>query len=279
MSEFARLRLLANNAADESTITVTPAPTITAENLQNERRERVCRVDGTTMTIDVEFDAIRAVGGVVISHHNFSTPAKWRIEGWSGPNRTGTKTIDRPNQIIYPLFPWGDFAWGSGVWAGNIYSEWAASYAVAWLAESSVRSMRITVTDPLNPAGYLEAARLRVGRVIEPDVNFNWGAELGWVDPSSQQRTRGGSLISSDESTYRRMSLRLDWLNEEDRAEVLEVARTVGRRRDVFVSAYPERGDKLERDHQMDAKLVSQKTGAKHTTPCTFSAPLIFEEV
>lgn len=255
------LRILETNVADQGSVFVTPAAASTdtaPRNLQDVRRERVCRVLGDSMVLDLELPASRAMQAIVLVRHNFSSSATWRRQLWSGPNRTGALVRDEGPELIEPPVPLGSFALGDGPLARNRFTNWPLKVAVDWFGRVTARSMRITIADPQNPAGYLELSRLMVGTYFSPTVNQSWGSALRWEGDDDQARSQGLSLLSGVSGRFRRLTFTCQWLSDSESSRMLDLQRRFGTALDTFVSLYPEDANpEKERDYMMAAKFAS----------------------
>ncbi|MDI3259469.1 MAG: hypothetical protein QJR02_07210 [Sinobacteraceae bacterium] len=251
------LRIVAVNAADDATISASPAAQsdLLEINLQTAKRGEVCRVLGTSCTFDVELPSGRTIGCVALVRHNFSPTAKWQIRFYSDAQLGGALVYDTGLVYIDSPIAWGSFSWGDGPWARNRYSGWPQPCAIVWPSRISARSLSIAISDPDNADGFLQAARLFVGDYLSPATNVSWGVKLTWKDDSEQVRTDGGSLIGDARETYRQIVMSCDWLTDDERAQFSELARIAGKSRDVLLSVYPQNADpNKERDYQFAAK-------------------------
>ncbi len=258
------VRVLKRNYGDLATITAVPAPVtgLPASNLQGDRRAAVCRVMGTTLRLDVQFDRPRPVGVIVIARHNWTSTAKWKREVFPGPNWTGTKLVDRDYSFVEAPVALGSFVLGDGLLARNRYSDWQTTMAVDWVTTQPLaQSMRLTITDTDNTSGYLEASRFLFGDYVQPLVNMSWGNKLQWVDESGQTRTEGRSLRADAIESYRKITINLDYNKDSEVAALNELSRVNGRKKDIFISLYPGDTDPLrERDYQMVTKMPDVPT-------------------
>lgn len=140
----------------------------------------------------------------------------------------------------------------------NGYAYGEGTHARAWLAApAAVRFLRIEISDPGNPGGYIEAARLVCGNYWEPEFNPDYGASVQPVDSSTNFRNGAGDLMSDVGTRNDKLSLSMSWLKPGDRAALLRILRGNGITRPSFVSLFPNHSDPLlEQDHQVFGKLV-----------------------
>lgn len=255
-----KLRILWDNPADAATLTDAPAmvATLPVENLQRPGKAGVARTTGLTdQVITGDLAAPRLVDSMVLWLHNLTFDATVRLELFDGLGQTGTLTFDSGAVAPYGIKALGDLHWGIDPLGVSVFSEWGIYYSSLWFGASVTYSFRLTLSDPTNPAGYMEAARLLLGPRFEPTFNFSWGHGIVWNEDTTQERTAGGSLRSDPATPFREAELNLDWLSESDRPKVMEMRRLVGLRQDFFISMYPAAGGGLQRDYEMLGKFVS----------------------
>lgn len=140
----------------------------------------------------------------------------------------------------------------------NGYAYGEGTHARAWLAApAAVRALRVEISDPGNPGGYIEVARLVCGNYWEPEFNPDYGASVQPVDSSTNFRNGAGDLMSDVGTRSDKLSLSMSWLKPADRAALLRILRGNGITRPAFVSLFPNHSDPLlEQDHQVFGKLV-----------------------
>lgn len=273
------LRIIADNLSDSATLSVSPAvvATLPVTNLQLSLRAKVMR---TTSTADQQikgtWTAAQVLSGACLWRHNLTSAATWKLELFSDAAWT-TKVYDSGDVLANPGKALGDLIWGVDPLGVNVFTGWGKAFSVMWFASIVAQSWRITIMDSANPAGYLEIGRLFLGLALEPTYNMSYGVALEWVDDSTQSRTDGGSLRSDAAEVYRRLTIRLDWLTDSDRPKWLDITRTAGKRKDVFLSGYPTSGGQLERDHACAGKLTAGAP-VKHPQYGTHSIELTLEE-
>jgi hypothetical protein len=104
------------------------------------------------------------VGGVAIGPANLSIGSTFRVTGSNFANfaspvyESGVQTVPGPASYL---------DWPSSVWVAAILPT-----------SQSARYWRIKVSDPSNPAGYIQFGRLLIGRAFRPSVNYEYGAEF-----------------------------------------------------------------------------------------------------
>lgn len=252
------LRLIAVNEFDSATVAVSPAAAsgLPVTNLQDSKRARVWRsTDTDDQVITGNFSDAVPIDGVVLWRHNLSQAATWRIELFENTNQAD-ELYDSGDLDAYDILTLGELDFGADPLGLSVFDGWDWAFSVHWLALISPRSYRLTLKDADNPDGYLQAARLVMGRGLQPEVNASWGASLAWVDESKHQRMAGGSLHVEQVENYRRLECALEWLNDAERRQFTEAQRRTGKRGEVFVSLYPNAGGAKERDHSLVGRMA-----------------------
>lgn len=272
------LRIIADNWSDLATLSASPALALPASNLQTQARGQIMRTTGlATQQILGDFDQARICSAIALVRHNLTSAATWRLELFAGAGQTGGTVYDSGTLTALPGYGWGEFRWGVDAWGGSIFLGWGQAFSNLWFAPVPALSFRLTISDPANPVGYLQASRLVLGAYFEPLRNLSYGVDVSWQENSRQTRTDGGSLRTDGRVAYRRWQLSLDFLRPDERAVVLDVFRRIGLRADLFISCYPEQGGAQERDHAGLVKLT-RMPGMRRSSLEMYASALTLEE-
>jgi hypothetical protein len=272
--------MLTTNATDTATITTSSAcvTTLPATYLQNAHREQVARwtaVDAQRLTLT--WPGAGYVSCVCLYRSNLSSTATWRVQVWADTTLT-TALYDSGTVYANPPTPLGSLHWGVDPLGLGAYSDWDYTVSVLWFPPTLTDAITIDIADPENPDGYVQAARLFVGQYVEPAIGPSDGLTFGWSENTTQSRTEGGSLRIESGASWRRLAFDLREMQESDRMLFADFARRGGMRDDVFISVFPDRGDELERDYQLQARLVAS-SNMQTNSPLRHNMPLSFEEV
>lgn len=255
---MANLRLLSTNVVDAATLSSSDfTATLPVTNLQVEGRARVARTTNATgtKTINGNFAGTTLCSALVLYGHNLSGTATWRLRLYNGANQTGTVVYDSTTLTPQTVVGWGAFQWGAEPWGSYIFRDWEQPFYSLFFNEVYAVSFRLEITDTGNPAGYLQASRLIMGRYLTPFFNASYGLSLTWDTNSVQRRTLGGSVRTDRRATFRRLAFDLETLDAGERALWLDLARSSSLHREMFVSVYPDVGGELERDHSLLCKF------------------------
>lgn len=249
---------MARNMIISSTNYVDTANTITADdevatlpvsNLQDRQIVKIWRNTQTTAQIDVDFTTARIINFAALIKHNISQTGtiRWRLSNASDFSTTvyDSGTVDAwPIVEEFGTLPWGVFQWG-----GYLNPEVAALYTISTfdvLDEAvAARYLRIDISDPSNPDGYLQAGRLICGPAYEPSINYANGVEFEFIDQSRVTKSRGGQTFVDEVERFRRMRFELINLPE---AEIFgnifnQVDRLRGISQDILIIPQPDSPD------------------------------------
>ena len=252
------VRILVQNDADSAVLSAAPAlvATLPVTNLQETSRYLVAR-STSTASQDVlgEWTANRCLSCCTLWRHNLTATGTIRLQLYSGAAQSGTVLYDSGAVVAQPIKALGDMDLVYDPLATSVFTGWDWAFTTLWFDALWCRSFRLTLADAGNPAGYFQAARLMLGRHLEPLNNMSYGVEMGWDENTKQTRTDGGSLRSQSTESFRRLKFSLDYLDDGNRARLVELTRVLGMRLDFFVSCYPGANGAKERDHAMVAKF------------------------
>lgn len=249
MSNF---RILMRNIADEA-VTISAAPaflgTLPVTNLQTQERFRTARTTGVASeVITLTYTSDQRVQMVAVGRHNLTTSSTIRAQLFS--DAACTTQIDDStalagystsglSQMDLDLYLNAEF---------RGFKNWAFYFATK---RTTVRGIKITITDASNPDVYFDASRLAIGEYFEASYQPPFGGEgVNQQTLTKQTRTDGGSLISDRKADFRGERLDLQWVNATDLPILLSIARRLGKHLDFWFSLYPGLGGAAEIYHQ-----------------------------
>lgn len=280
-SATARLRILSPNLFDAAALTDSPAmaATLPIGNLQDAARARVARTVGlpAIQYLRGDWAAAVACNGFVLWRHNLSGAATLRFRLYAGPAQTGALLYDSGPVKMGNIIPYGEIIYGTDVYGAWLFNAWPVACTILWFASVLAGSFELALSDPANPAGYMQASRIFLGQYFSPGDNFSYGAKMRWEDDSTQERTDGGSLRTDTREPYRVLRLALDFLTEADRAALAEILRANGKSKDLFVSMHPgDSGTKL-RDYSVAVKII-EMPDLTSNAPLNYQSDLVLAE-
>jgi hypothetical protein len=262
------IRILVENKIDSVTLSDSPTmvSTLSVENLQNSLRAKVARTTGIAdQSILGDWSAPVSISGAAIWRTNLSDEGTWRLRLYDGAGQTGSVVYDSGVIDAAEKITLGDLNWGIDPLGATVYTEWDKISATLWFEAVSALSFELTLSDAGNSDGYMEVSGLYMGVAASPTFNAVNGLALKWQDDTKQERTDGGSLRSDAVEPYRVIQFNLDTLVESERAIFIEMMRSTGLRKDIFVSCFPGAGGKQERDYSFACKLSGQSSSTYAT--------------
>jgi hypothetical protein len=259
------LRLIFDNAADRgSLVASSQVGALTVDNLRNEKKAYVWRSATLNESLNLTWDALEPIGGVILAFNNLTPFATMRVRGYINAGDT-TPDFDTGAKACQPiptlkylslLNPIGENAYTPG--GASQLAFGSGGYGAVWAPElRSVRRLQIDISDAQNALGYIESSRLVVGRFWEPLYNFDFGHAVQYMDGGKSERSEAGDVRMEQGAKWRRVSLSLSYMDPIDRATLLRIARVHGATKPFFFSAFPENDDRnLEQVYQLWGKFT-----------------------
>ena len=160
------LRIIYDNVADRgTTIASSTAGSLAASNLKNDRKSKIWRSVGTSATLSCIWTKLEPISGVVLPFCNFSDTATMQVLVYDVATG-GTPILTTPITQAAPIVTLGYWSWGQQPLGVNTFSYGFNKYARVWFGKMLLaRRVEIVISDPANPSGYLEVARLIVGNL------------------------------------------------------------------------------------------------------------------
>ncbi len=276
-----RLFICARNAIDDAVLTGNPVmvSTLPVTNLQIPSRGRVARSTSAAVQ-EIKFTwngSGNYLNFLTLFRHNLEPGATWRVQLYSDAAWT-TQIYDSGTGYAYVADTLGDLDFGVDPLGSGIFDSFLGQrFSVVFFNSVLALSGKVTITDTGNSAGYVEASRLFAGDGVELTYNAS-AIDFDWLEDTTQSRSDGGSLRSDAKIAYRALGLKVDWIDSLQRSTFADMARYAGKRKDLFVSAYPQAGGELERDYTMLAKFKSLPKLSTAAGQTTLSTRFDFEE-
>jgi len=250
-------KLLGKSWTDDNAITITSeAGTYLKENLQNVQPGKIWRsTDLTDQVITCNFGQQRETTGFAIYAHNFSDTSEITFEVFKDTGLTNLiYTTTFPGTT--PVYGWGTQPLGLYGLGGYSDEGIVQTFSTHWTSSVVVgQSIRVTISDPSNPDGYIEAGRLKIGAAV--DVPFAPGYSMGFAEQTSLTRTRGGALRSDNRPSYRWATIDTTLLDITAEARLMDLFEAVGRRSDVLWTAFPGESNTRERRNTILGRITS----------------------
>lgn len=160
--------------------------------LQDLDRTKLVRQAGQELVIQGTWDSQRDCAAMVIGQHNLGVNGSIRLQTNGGHDQTW--------EAWEPIYQFGREVLGTGYVGGYPSREDVEAltagplryiyFGTAWWFSS----FTLTLSDPDNADGWIEAGLLFLGPYLEAEVNYVWPYRLGHVDYSQRQRLPDGKL-------------------------------------------------------------------------------------
>lgn len=258
---MANLRIVFDNALDRGTTPVasTTAGSLVAANLQNDFKSQVWRstVPTATTLATTWTGAAETLSCVALPFSSLSPTATMQVQLYSDVAGT-TLLLNTGAVLCSGTATLGIWDFNLTPTGANGYSYGGGSYGCIWFAQTAnVRKIVVTLVDAGNALGYIEAARMVIGKHWSPTVNADFGAQLSMVDNSKHSRNDGGDLVTVRASRHKKLTFSLATLSPTERLTAISILRGNGMVRPLYCSLMPETGDRdLEQSYQIYGRLA-----------------------
>lgn len=256
---MANLRLCAKNAFEFAPLTASPAAvaTLPVTNLQLPARARVWR--STTDAAQTLFATWNGSGHylnfVMLSRHNLEAGATWRVQVYSDAAWT-TQVYDSGTVDAYDFATLGELDFGVEELGSSVFNGFLGQmFSLAYFARVLALSVKVTISNVGNAAGYVQASQLFGGDYTELTYNAR-EAGLAWRETGGIERSAGGTPRTEASVAWRELDLNLASVSAADRPTLMDMLRYAGKRRPVFAALYPGAGGEKERDYTMVGKFI-----------------------
>jgi hypothetical protein len=240
----ANLRIVANNAADTATITASAtAGALVPANMQVDQKAKVWRSTEPTATLTLTWAAPQAIDSIALFWTNFSSSATVRVRPYTNVT-DGAPLIDITYQPDPPE-PFGHFVFDEFPLArSGAAQSGSPQHEQIWLSAGvAARKLVLDISDNDVADGYLQVSRIACGMRWELATNMSYGMGVQWVDRAKPGRAESGDLRTEYLSRYRRLVMKLDWIQSTaDRDRLLALA-AAGLGRPMWVAGWPAQAD------------------------------------
>ncbi len=224
-------------------------PELPLENLRDPYYAAVARSIDTTLNatqVLIDLGKLRGVRAGAIPFLSASLEAQLRLSGLEDFEVSATKICDSGWSKLYPIvFPSAAIVYEhSAAWSGRMSAEEAAVYPMPWFhlfdSDQVARYWLLEIDDRLSDRAYVEIPRLFLCPGISPEINFAYGASIGYEDPSQVEVSLGGAEFFELLDGRRVVRFTFDYQEEEFAvANWLDLQRRNGISGDVFFAWNP----------------------------------------
>lgn len=249
--------LCGRNLFDESTLSATVAAedSLPLENMQSSLRERVwrCTTGGPVDIVISMAGTSERLNFLKLHRHNFEPAADWRIRAYTSYDGTGVPLFDTGHDPAWDASTLGSLDFGVDPFGAGIFDSFLGQmYSLEYFLQNTdvINSIKLSLDDNGNSAGFIQASRIYTGRGVELDLDIE-SAELSWQNDTALDRTDGGSIASDGSLSWRELSVAAK-ITKDQRAEIMDIWRFAGKTKDLFLSVFPGDEDaEKERDYTM----------------------------
>lgn len=225
-------------------------------NIKNPRFAAVARSNGLTTAATkmlIDLGTLRSIKSVCIPTSNASRDQTVRIRGYLDSGLT-TLTLDSNVQDYWrTVYAYGSLAFEHPSWLdGKITDEERAGYPMpfVFVLDSAVlaRYILIEFVDTANPDGYLDIPRIYICPGWEPAAGIVVGADLGYEDPSVEEKSLGSVFFFDVRPGFRRTRFTIPYMEySETFTSAWELIRQLKRTKELFFSLDPTDDTNLHR--------------------------------
>lgn len=276
-------RIMYRNLIDIAALTSTPAldnvatmPIDYVKNLDHTKSFRSTAIDSVGITISGELDAAERVSGAVIYRHNLKPGDTWRFRGWSEAGKTGTE-FDTGFVDALMFKKLGELDTKVDSLVTTVFDDpgWETAFSRLFFGSIVVRSFEIQIISDGNADGYIDVNRIWLARATSFQRNFGYNYELDWLDSSVVDMTDGESPKVDEGGSRREIRMSVPRVFDAERDSMADLIRQALNSNEVFISLFPEKEGKLERDYTMTAMIpdrspLQSANVQRHTISFTF---------
>lgn len=246
-----RVRLAWDFPSDQATLFSTWQGNMVVQNLQTHQPSEVWRSNGLPAVISGQFKTPQPVTFVYLGYHNLSCASTIKIELAQDLEMNGL--FEKTYSLCYGIGGFGLEPFGLTPFGSPVEDDSQPPFLV-WLPEIPVNYLffRVTINDPSNPDGNIQAGRLALGKYWSPSMaNIMWGYSQKRERVQKGKRGRLGIRRSFRTESYRTVNLSFEYLTAEDYETLDKMEQECGDFKNILVSVYPELGTTEESKHVM----------------------------
>ena len=237
------LRVVYQNVTDTATITASSTSgSYSVNNLKTEYKSQFHRSTTTSVEYTLTWASNQTIQCVVLPCTNLSSTATLQVRLYNATTALTNELIsgaDSGTVLANQFTGISEFSNPNG----NLFAYGAVTKTVHWFSTpyTTVRALKITLTDTNNPVGYIDCARIICGSFWEPTYNASKdNLVLSTTDTSETSRNDAGDLISEPGFIYDSVQLNLDVLTDTDRDTLLKIIKKLGVSQNFLLSLFPE---------------------------------------
>src|SRR5690606_11043410 len=106
-------------------------------------------------------------------------------------------------------------------------------------SNTSGRQVDIVIDATNKPVGYIDCAKIVVGKFWEPTFNFENGVDLNITDSSTISTTNAGEVVYDRGYIRSKLEFKYALLNDADKNKLVEIFKECGIYKNILVSLFP----------------------------------------
>lgn len=233
------MRLIYNNLADIATITANNTTAGVTTNLQNNRKSSVHRAS-TSVTYTLTWDSAQLIKAVALPATNLVAGSTIQVRLYSGS--AGNYTLITGGSKSIPAATDRSIVLPGNVTSPNYthFSIGGATKSSIWFPSITTASTKVEIILSNSNSINIDCSRIVCGNYWEPSRQVSRGITLGIQDSSEISATRNGDTYINTTYTRESMNFELQYFNDVDRHQLLNIFRTWGSNNFVYVCVFPD---------------------------------------
>jgi hypothetical protein len=177
--------------------------------------------------ININFGSLVYNTAVALLNHNLTLQAQARVLLYKDAAMSQLAFDSGFNDVWPRWFDTMGLRWAdSNFWYGRIPAKWQGKVPALFLQllntagfnanATSSWTCQIQISDPNNPAGYIQIGRAFMGEDFTPQINMEYGASVQIVDPSKVERALSGTKWFNQKPRYRKFIVEFKYLSKDE---------------------------------------------------------------
>lgn len=231
------MRLIYNNLADIATIAADNTIAGVTTNLQNNRKSSVHRAS-TSVTYTLTWTTAQLINAIALPATNLVAGSTIQVRLYSG--NAGNYTLITGGSKSIPAATDRSIVLPGNVPVPNYthFSLGGATKTSVWFPSITTASTKVEII--LTNAHAIDCSRIVCGKYWEPKRQVSRGITTGIQDSSEISATRNGDTYINTTYTRESIAFELQYFDDLDRRELLNIFRTWGSNNFVYVCVFPD---------------------------------------
>lgn len=203
---------------------------------------------GTDQNITITWASAQSINSVALAFTNLMAGSVMTVQCYTNSADALPVFTTPEKSLIYNKITPQGFATQN--YASHIFG--GGSHLSVLFTSVQVKKIKVNISNPGNPDGFLAIGRLIIGDAFVPSANAEYGAGIGIEDASNFIETEGGNSILNRGAMERTLNFSLPALVDSEKVRALEVQNS-GTTSPVFVCLLP---DIFEAGHEEQASQI-----------------------